>query len=76
VSRPIQIAVLKLCDLQLNLLLKGIENCLRDYGFESQIIDKKALIVSGSDASARAEMERALNELAVLSPDIVTDFLA
>ena len=74
-SRPIQIAVLKLCDLQVSLLLKGVENCLRDYGFESQIIHKKHLTVSGSDASARAELEKALNEVAVLSPDVVLIFL-
>lgn len=74
-SRPIQIAVLKLCDLQVSLPLKGVENCLRDYGFQSQIIHKKPLIVSGSDASARAELEKALNEVAVLSPDVVLIFL-
>jgi Piwi domain len=74
-SRPIQIAVLKLCDLQVSLLLKGVENCLRDYGFTSQIIHKQPLTVSGSDASARAELEKALNEVAVLSPDVVLIFL-
>lgn len=74
-SRSIQIAVLKLCDSQVSLLLRGVENCLRDYGFESQIIHKQPLNVSGSDASARAELEKALNEVAVLSPDVVLIFL-
>jgi hypothetical protein len=74
-SRPIQIAVLKLCDLKVASLLNRVETSLRDYGFKSQIIDKKYLAVSNSDASARVELEKALNEVAVLSPDIVLIFL-
>lgn len=74
-SRAIHIAVLKLCDLQVSLLLKGVENCLKDYGFQSQIIYKKPLPVTNSDSAARADLEKALNEMAVLSPDVVLIFL-
>jgi hypothetical protein len=74
-SRPIQIAVLKLCDLKVNRFLNGVEKCLKNYGFQSQIIDRKHLMISNSDASARAHLEKALNEVALFSPDIVLIFL-
>jgi len=74
-SGGIQIAVLKVCDLTVNLLLRGVENSLRNYGFQGRIIDRKYLAFSGTDSAARAELEKALNEIAVLSPDVVMVFL-
>ncbi|MCY7321742.1 MAG: stem cell self-renewal protein Piwi, partial [Phormidesmis sp. CAN_BIN36] len=75
-SRPIQISVLKLCDVGVNQFLKSTQYCLKQYGFESEIIDRKALLSEGSnDANARADLEKALNETAAFSPDVVLIFL-
>lgn len=74
-NKAIQIAVLKICDFSVNQFLQGMESCLTGFGFPSQIADKRPLIVGDSDASARAELEKALNEMAALSPDVVLVFL-
>lgn len=74
-NKAIQIAVLKICDFSVNQFLQGMESCLKGFGFPSQIADKRPLIVGDSDTSARAELEKALNEMAALSPDVVLVFL-
>lgn len=74
-SRAIQIAALKLCDFSVNPFLDSMKYCLEQYGFSSNIIHKKPLSISDSGASARVELEKALNELTVLSPDVVLIFL-
>jgi len=74
-SRAIQIAALKLCDLSVNPFLNGVKSYLLQYGFQSNIVHKKFLSINDSSTAARVELEKALNEFAILSPDIVLVFL-
>lgn len=75
-SEAIQIAALKLGDFSVNASLSIVQQRLKRYKFESEIIERKALSVSNlNGAAARAELERAINQLATLSPDIVLIFL-
>jgi len=75
-SEAIQIVVLKLGDFSVNAFLSIVQQRLKRYKFESEIIERKALCVSNlNGAAARAELERAINQLATLSPDIVLIFL-
>lgn len=72
----IQIAALKLCDSSVNACLSIVQQRLKKYKFESEIIERKALALSNlNGAAARVELERAINQLATLSPDIVLIFL-
>lgn len=73
--KAINIAVLKLCDLRVNPFLQGMQYSLREFGFESQIIEKKSLAIGTDSPSNRVDLEDALNEIAVLSPDVVLLFL-
>ena len=74
-SKPIQIAALKLCDLSVNRFLTSVDYCLNQYGFQSSIIDRKSPSIGDRGSASRAELEKALNEIAVLSPDVVLIFL-
>lgn len=76
-SPVITIAVLKLCDWMVNPFLKEVQQHLKAYGFESEIVDKRALPVTNlSGTEVRVEVERAVNELVeVIQPDIVLTFL-
>uniref|UniRef100_A0A832M3A1 Protein argonaute n=1 Tax=Oscillatoriales cyanobacterium SpSt-402 TaxID=2282168 RepID=A0A832M3A1_9CYAN len=72
----IRIAALKLCDGSVNAFLKAAQQRLKRYGFESEIIDRKALSISGlSAAEARAALERTVNKLITVPVDIVLTFL-
>lgn len=72
----IRIAALKLCDGSVNAFLKAAQQRLKRYGFESEIIDRKALSISGLDAAeARAALERTVNKLVTVPVDIVLTFL-
>ncbi len=80
-SRSIRISVLKLCDTIVGSFLEGnssdnVKQRLQKYGFSSDIVSKKALSVKDlSGAALRAEVEKAINELIVVPPDIVLVFL-
>lgn len=72
----IRIAALKLCDGSVNSFLEAAQQRLKRYGFESEIIDRKALSISGlSAAEARAALERTVNKLITVPVDIVLTFL-
>ncbi|MBC6476321.1 MAG: stem cell self-renewal protein Piwi [Hormoscilla sp. GM102CHS1] len=75
-SRLIRIAALKLYDRKLTPFLEKVQEQLKRYGFESEIINTKQLSVKElSAAKAKAEVEKALDELLVPTPDIVLTFL-
>ncbi|MBN8564800.1 MAG: hypothetical protein J0L70_30165 [Leptolyngbya sp. UWPOB_LEPTO1] len=72
----IRIAALKLCDGSVNAFLESVQQRLRRYGFESEIIDRKAVSVTDlSAAEARAVLEKAVNKLITVPVDIVLTFL-
>jgi len=72
----IRIAALKLCDGSVNAFLEAVQQRLRRYGFESEIIDRKPLsIVNLNAAEARAALEKAVNKLITVPVDIVLTFL-
>ncbi|MBO1348338.1 MAG: stem cell self-renewal protein Piwi [Hormoscilla sp. GUM202] len=74
--RPIRIAALKLYDGKLTPFLKKVQEQLKRYGFESEIINKMPLSVNDLSAEkAKAEVEKALEKLLVPTPDIVLTFL-
>lgn len=81
VSRSIRISALKLCDMTVGSFLEGnsgenVRQRLQKYGFNSDIVNKKALSVKDlSGAVLRAEVEKAVNELITVPPDIVLVFL-
>ncbi len=75
-QQQIRIAALKLCDRKLTPFLKKVQEQLKRYDFESKIINTKQLSVKElSAAKAKAEVEKALDELLVPTPDIVFTFL-
>ncbi|MBE9111934.1 stem cell self-renewal protein Piwi [Nodosilinea sp. LEGE 07298] len=72
----IRIAALKLCDSSVNTFLEAAQQRLKRYGFESEIIDRKALSISDlSAAEARAALEKTVNKLITVPVDIVLAFL-
>lgn len=77
-SRPIRLAVLKLCNLKVGQFREQVQQQLKRYGFESMLpeANRKALSVDGlTGAEARARVETAVDELMVMHPDIVLTFL-
>jgi hypothetical protein len=75
-SRVIRIAALKLCDLTVNAFLDNVKQRLKTYGFKSEIVTRKLVSIKKlSGADARAEVERAVDELMVVPTDIVLTFL-
>ncbi len=75
-SRFIKIAALKVCDATVTPFLNEVQKRLKDYGFESQIIDKKVLSSNNlSGAEVTVEVERVVNDLVTITPDIVLTFL-
>lgn len=75
-SRFIKIAALKLCDAKVAPFLNEVQKRLKDYGFENQIIEKKALASNNlNGAEVRVEVERVVNDLVTITPDIVLTFL-
>ena len=80
-SAPIRLAALKLCDnIRLTPLLQEIQQRLKKYGFESNIAPEQMKAVSlanltGVDASARAKVESAIDELMTIPADLVLIFL-
>ncbi|MCL1466260.1 Piwi domain-containing protein [Argonema galeatum] len=75
-SRPIRIAAVKLCDLSVNYFLDEVIKRLKSYGFNSEIVTRKAVVVNNLiGADARAEVERSVDELMEIPTDIVLTFL-
>ncbi|KYC36622.1 hypothetical protein WA1_43850 [Scytonema hofmannii PCC 7110] len=75
-SRLIRIAALQICDLSVNSFLESIKQRLKSYGFNSDIVTIKALSVSNlSGTDARAEVDKAVDDLITVPPDIVLTFL-
>jgi len=75
-SRFIRIAALKICDLSVNHFLEEVKNHLERYGFSSEIVNRKQVIIKNLiGADARAEVERAVDELMEVPVDIVLAFL-
>ncbi|MBW4682748.1 MAG: stem cell self-renewal protein Piwi [Microcoleus vaginatus WJT46-NPBG5] len=75
-SRFVKIAALKLCGLKVDSFLNEVQKRLKEYGFESQVIDKKALSSNSvNGAEFRVEVEKAVNDLVTITPDIVLTFL-
>jgi Piwi domain len=70
-SNKIQITILKLCDFIVNPLIEQIQASLKNYGFQSSIVEKVSLKISSNEAATRAELEKALNHIAAFSPDLV-----
>lgn len=78
ISRPIRIAVLKLCNFKVSSFLSEIQKRLKRYDFESILPEenKKELSVDSlRGAEARAKVEEAVDDLMVRQPDIVLTFL-
>lgn len=71
VQDDIQIAVVKLSELKMGRLLQGMQNCLKSYGFETNIFDRKQIAVTDNDTENRASLEKELNRIANFSPDVV-----
>lgn len=75
-SSVIRIATLKICDFTVNPFLDSVQQRLRSYGFNSQIVTKKQVVISNSRGTdARAELERSINETIEIPTDIVLTFL-
>ncbi|NDJ24761.1 stem cell self-renewal protein Piwi [Nostoc sp. B(2019)] len=70
-SRVIRIAALKLCDMKVDRFLEEVRQRLKNYGFESEIVHRKAL-PQLSGAEARAELEKAVHELEKTVNELVT----
>lgn len=73
-SRVIRITALKLCDDKVSPFLAEVQGRLKKYGFKSEIIQTKALppLIG---VQARAELEKAIDELMIVPTDIFLIFL-
>lgn len=72
----IGIAALKLCDRKVGPFLTELQKRLEIYKFQSEVIEKKAFPVKNTgDAETRVELEKIVNELVEVEPDIVLVFL-
>lgn len=75
-SRVIRVAALKICDLSVNSFLEDVNRRLNSYGFKSEIVTRKAVAVNRlKGADARAEVDKAVDELIAVPTDIVLTFL-
>jgi argonaute-like protein implicated in RNA metabolism and viral defense len=75
-GEEINIAALKLCDFKVNSFLAQVQEYLKNYNFQSNIIDRKSYSVQNKkDVEVRAEIEEAVNELVEVEPDLVFIFL-
>lgn len=89
-SRPIRIAALNLCDLNLDSFLQLVKQQLKSYKFDSNFLSISVLVKNLSGAEARVKVEKtinkvieaqtdkvelAVNELMETPPDIVLTFL-
>lgn len=75
-SSVIRISALKICDFTVNSFLDSVQQRLSSYGFNSEIVTKKPVVISNlKGADARAELERAINETIEVPTDIVLTFL-
>ncbi len=75
-SKVIQIAALKLCDCKVDPFIKLLQERLKLYGFQSEVITKNHLILNElTKTEARAKVEKAVNELVEIPHDIVLGFL-
>lgn len=73
-SSVIRITALKLCDAKVDPFLGEVEKRLKAYGFKCKITQRKALPAL-SGVPARAELEKAINELMIVPTDIFLIFL-
>lgn len=75
-EEEINIAALKLCDFTVNPFLGKVQEYLKNYNFQSEIIDRKSYSVQDKkDVEVRAEIEEIVNELVEVEPDLVFIFL-
>lgn len=73
-SKVIDIGALKLCDFKLTPFLNEVQQRLKKYGFNSEIIKEEPLSVIDS-AEGRAEVDKSVDKLIDFSYDIVLTFL-
>ncbi|NEO97428.1 MAG: stem cell self-renewal protein Piwi [Symploca sp. SIO2E9] len=73
-STKISIGALKLCNAELNPFLNEVQQRLKTYGFNSEILLKKHLSISDG-ANGRAEVDRNVDEFIEIPHDIVLTFL-
>ena len=72
----IKISVLKLCNLKVNSFLREVQQRLQEYKFNSSIIDREAFLVEKIvDSQISLEIEKRVNKLIEIPPDIVLIFL-
>ncbi len=75
-SKFVRIAALKLCNAKVDPFINEVQKRLKDYGFKSQIIEKKPLLSKNFNGTEfRVEVERVVNDLVTITPDIVLTFL-
>jgi len=72
--RVIRITTLQLCNLTVNRFLEDVKHRLRNYGFQSEIVNSKELPQS-SGTEARVNLEKAIDELLIVPSDIFLIFL-
>ena len=72
----ISIAALKLCNGKVGSFLTELQKSLKTYKFQSYVIERKEFPVGNNvSAEARVELEKIVNELVEVDPDIVLVFL-
>jgi hypothetical protein len=75
-SEMIRISVLKLCNQRVSGFYQAAQERLKKYKFDSEIIARKEILVNTLDAAtARAEVEKAVDELNIVPVDIMLIFL-
>lgn len=74
-SRPIRITALNTCDLSLEHFIKTLQQQLKRYKFKSEIVPITISIKNLSGVDAKLAVERAVNALMNVTPDIVLTFL-
>jgi argonaute-like protein implicated in RNA metabolism and viral defense len=75
-TKVIQIAALKICDVQVSIFMQQLTQRLAKYGFKSEVITKEPLSLKDlTKTEARAIVERKVNELIDIPHDIVLTFL-
>jgi argonaute-like protein implicated in RNA metabolism and viral defense len=74
-ARPIKVAVLKLYRVQLNRFLSYLESSLERCGFQSHFVIGKLVVPNEQGATSRVDLQKALDEIAALAPDLVLVFL-
>ena len=74
-TRPIKVAVLKLCRVELNRFLSYLGNRLEQCGFPNHFVIGKLVAPNEWGATSMVDLQKALDEMAALAPDLVLVFL-